>query len=166
MVDAHATTHASTTGYLLLHDFATPQELDALQGRAEAIVDDFDPSSVSIFSTRNQVCIHSTCIYPHAPPQTEKTDKQFLDSANGVSCFFEEKAFDAQGRLVQPKSQCINKIGHAMHDIDPVFRPWSRSNAMGAIMRQLGQQQPTPVQSMYIFKVTWCRQFDLQHITH
>lgn len=85
--------------------------------------------------------------------QTEKTDKQFLDSASGVTCFFEEKAFDAEGRLVQPKEQSINKIGHAMHDVDPVFRPWSRSAAMAAIMHQLGQAQPTPVQSMYIFKV-------------
>lgn len=58
----------------------------------------FDPSTVSsIFSTRNQA---------------QKTDTHFLDSANAVSFFFEEKAFDEGGQLVAPKNRAINKIGH------------------------------------------------------
>jgi hypothetical protein len=44
--------------------------------------------------------------------QEETTDTYFLDSANNVSCFFEEKAFDEEKKLRQAKSKSINKIGH------------------------------------------------------
>lgn len=36
-------------------DFVTEQQLDALKSRANAIVDDFDPAEVAIFSTTKQV---------------------------------------------------------------------------------------------------------------
>lgn len=44
--------------------------------------------------------------------QPQYLDNFFLDSSSNVSCFFEEKAFDEHSNLVQPKEQCINKIGH------------------------------------------------------
>lgn len=49
-------------------------------------------------------------------------DTYFLDSASQINYFFEEKAFNEAGQLQQPKELSINKIGHAMHDLDPVFR--------------------------------------------
>ena len=84
--------------------------------------------------------------------QKQTTDEHFLRSAAEVSCFFEQKAFDSRGTLVKAKAVSINKIGHAMHDLDPVFTPFSRSAALGRVLRAVGLQAPTPVQSMYIFK--------------
>jgi phytanoyl-CoA hydroxylase len=84
--------------------------------------------------------------------QKQTTDEHFLHSATAVSCFFEQKAFDERGTLVKDKALAINKIGHAMHDLDPVFTPFSRSAALGHVLRAVGLQAPTPVQSMYIFK--------------
>mmetsp|Transcript_29697 Transcript_29697/g.64845 ORF Transcript_29697/g.64845 Transcript_29697/m.64845 type:complete len:389 (-) Transcript_29697:234-1400(-) len=124
-------------GYLVIEDFATKEECSQLRERAEEIIDDFDPKTVSIFSTTDQ---ESTA------------DNYFLDSANNVSCFFEEKAFDDDRNLKQAKSKSINKIGHAMHDLDPVFAPFSRSEKLGEVAKSLGYVTPTPVQSMYIFK--------------
>jgi len=43
----------------------------------------------------------------------------------------EEKAFGSDGSLKQPKALSINKMGHAMHDLDPVFRAFSRSDKVG-----------------------------------
>lgn len=40
----------------------------------------------------------------------------------------------------------------ALHDLDPVFRQFSRSAAVCNVMRSLGYARPLPVQSMYIFK--------------
>lgn len=40
----------------------------------------------------------------------------------------------------------------ALHDLDPVFRQFSRSPKVAAVLRSLGYQRPLPVQSMYIFK--------------
>jgi phytanoyl-CoA hydroxylase len=64
----------------------------------------------------------------------------------------QEKAFDAAGALRQPKRLSINKIGHALHDLDPAFSSYSRSPKMAAALRALGLRRPAPVQSMYIFK--------------
>ena len=41
----------------------------------------------------------------------------------------------------------------AMHDLDPVFMQWSRSSQAAELLEDLGYKKPTPVQSMYIFKV-------------
>jgi hypothetical protein len=45
-------------------------------------------------------------------PQSKLTDDYFLKSSADIGFFFEEKAFDKDGNLVQPKNLCINKIGH------------------------------------------------------
>lgn len=42
----------------------------------------------------------------------------------------------------------------ALHDLDPAFRRFSRSDKVAVLLRSLGFRRPLPVQSMYIFKVT------------
>src|SRR5215467_9112712 len=94
-------------GFLVLENFVTPQACDALRARAEQLVREFDPSGViSIFSTHEQ---------------TRTSDDYFLDSGDKVRFFFEENAFNPDGTLKQNKDQSINKIGHALHDLDSVF---------------------------------------------
>ncbi|GLC44498.1 hypothetical protein PLESTM_001606600 [Pleodorina starrii] len=84
--------------------------------------------------------------------QVQETDNYFLNSASDVGFFFEDKAFDEEGKLRQAKELSINKVGHALHDLDPVFREFSRSAAVSNVLRSLGYKRPLPVQSMYIFK--------------
>lgn len=127
----------NSAGFLVLPDFASPVEVERLQARIRELVAAFDPaSSQSIFSTRDQ---------------QRKTDRQFLDSASTIDFFWEEDAIQ-DGRLVKPKEQAINKIGHAQHDIDPVCREWSRSAKVAELLADLGYRRPAPVQSMIIFK--------------
>ena len=125
-------------GYIVVPNFKSAAEIAALRERAAKIVDEFDPAtSKTIFTTKEQ----------------EKTvDYYFLNSANNISCFFEEEAFDEQGNLRQAKSLSINKIGHAIHDLDPVFSEFSRGPALARLAEQLGLQEPQIYQSMYIFK--------------
>ena len=40
-----------------------------------------------------------------------------------------------------------------LHDLDPAFRRFSRSEKVAQLIHSLGLQPPLPVQSMYIFKV-------------
>jgi len=125
-------------GFLVLPRFKTPEQIAALRERAEAIVDAFDPNaSRAIFTTRDQ---------------ERASDAWFLGSDNTVRCFFEEEAFGPDGELRQAKALSINKIGHAMHDLDPVFSAFTRDPKLAAVARGLGLEQPQVWQSMYIFK--------------
>ncbi|KAA8529045.1 hypothetical protein F0562_033467 [Nyssa sinensis] len=125
-------------GFLVIESFAGPEEVDAMRKRMDRLLDEFDcSSSASIFSTKNQ---------------QKLTDNYFYESAEKVSYFFEEKAFNEEGNLKQSKQLSINKVGHALHEIDPVFKTFSYSGKMSSLMFSLGYKRPVIIQSMYIFK--------------
>ena len=116
----------------MLPDFWSSHIVEELKTRAISLMDSYKPeeSESSVFSTVNQ-----------------KADDYFLSSAGEISFFLEEKADKSK-----PMSLSINKIGHAMHDLDPVFRKHSRSERVATVLRDLGYRHPQPVQSMYILK--------------
>jgi phytanoyl-CoA hydroxylase len=75
-----------------------------------------------------------------------------MHSGDEIRFFFEENAFLPDGQLRFPKERSINKIGHALHDLDPVFEDFSRNQKVRDIAAALGFANPLLVQSMYIFK--------------
>lgn len=79
-------------------------------------------------------------------------DAALIASADAVHAFYEEEAFDDAGRLVRAPEQAVNKLGHALHDRDPVFREVSRGPALAALAADLGLQRPQVWQSQVIFK--------------
>ncbi|XP_057415127.1 phytanoyl-CoA dioxygenase [Lotus japonicus] len=128
----------NSQGYLVIESFAGEDEIEGMMKRMEQLVDNFDPSSTaSIFSTKNQ---------------QKLTDDYFFDSVERVSFFFEEKAFGNNGDLKQPKQLSINKVGHALHEIEPAFKKFSSSQKFSSLMHSLGYKRPAVMQSMYIFK--------------
>jgi len=125
-------------GFLVLDGFADATVCDELRARAAELVDEFDPAEVvSIFSTHEQ---------------NRTTDDYFLTSGDKIRFFFEENAFNTDGTLKYEKEKSINKIGHALHDLDPVFERFSRSEKIKDIATAIGMKNPLLLQSMYIFK--------------
>jgi phytanoyl-CoA hydroxylase len=125
-------------GFLILEDFVSDESCERLKDRAETLVHDFDPAGViSIFSTHEQ---------------SRLVDDYFLESSDKVRFFFEENAFLADSSLRQSKEKSINKIGHALHDLDPVFHEFSRTLKIRQLVADLGIERPLLLQSMYIFK--------------
>jgi phytanoyl-CoA hydroxylase len=125
-------------GFLVLEDFVTAEACDALRARANEMVREFDPDGIiSVFSTREQ---------------TRTSDDYFLESGDKIRFFFEENAFNSDGTLQQSKEESINKIGHALHDLDPVFDRFSRTGQVEKLVHDLGLGNPLLLQSMYIFK--------------
>jgi phytanoyl-CoA hydroxylase len=125
-------------GVLVLPGFAAPAALATLRSRAQEIVEAFEPEAdAAVFSSRDRAVL---------------SQRALIESAGQVRCFFEEEAFDASGRLVVPKAQAINKIGHALHDREPVFDRFSRDPRLAALACDLGIARPLLMQSMLIFK--------------
>ena len=125
-------------GFVVVPGFKPPEALAAVRQRAQQLVDAFDPADgAGIFSTDGLAA---------------SRQQWFLDSGDQVRCFFEEEAIDAEGRMRVPKERSINKIGHALHHLDPVFATFSMGSDVAALAAALGVQSPRVWQSMVIFK--------------
>jgi len=125
-------------GVLVIEDFVSPAQCMVLRERAEALVQQHAPKlGHTVFSTQDQG--HARNAY-------------FEQSANSIGVFFEQGAHNALGELTVPLTQATNKLGHAMHDLDPVFNAFSRTADLVSVSDSLGMADPVLMQSMYIFK--------------
>ena len=71
-----------------------------------------------------------------------------MKSAYHISFFLEESIKPP----ILDKHASINKVGHALHDLDHVFRKYSYRPDYKALLNDLGYVNPQIVQSMYILK--------------
>lgn len=125
-------------GYAVIEGAFSADSIAAIRAAALRIVEKFDVDQHrSIFTTRDR---------------DTGRDRYFTDSAERIHCFLEEHALDGEGRLTQPKNLAINKIGHALHDLDPAFDAFCRQPVLAETLRGIGYSKPVLWQSMYIFK--------------
>ena len=126
-------------GFLVINNFYQIFECDVLRKKANYLINNFDKSFYfkSVFDTSNQ---------EHAQ------DKYFLESGDKIRMFFESKAFDEKGNFTSSINLIINKIGHALHDLDPDFYKFSHRKDLDEISKAIGFKVPKLLQSMYIFK--------------
>ena len=132
----------SENGVFLIRAFASPREVIEMRERMRSMIEQWDPeeSRDSVFVTTEDQHIRNS---------------YFLDSAEKISFFLEEGALDPVSHLIRkdiPKSEMINKAGHALHLLDPVFMKYSFSDKVVDLVGKLGYKDPVLPQSMYIFK--------------
>lgn len=138
MLSANQKKQYHENGYLVLEDAVDMEDIERLKAAALKIVDDFDiDKHRSVFTTSDR---------------DSGRDEYFFESSENIHCFLEEDALDENGTLVKPARLAINKIGHAMHDLNPEMRSVCRLPLFGQIMRDIGYHHPLLWQTMYIFK--------------
>lgn len=127
-----------SNGYCILPDFISSAQIEALKQRALQIIEEFEfADSQQVFSTLDDATTQ---------------DAYFLGSADKIRCFLEADALAPDGSLNCERQHAFNKIGHALHDLDPVFDAFSRHPNVAHLVRELGINDPLLWQSMYIFK--------------
>ena len=125
-------------GFLVVEDAIPGADCDALIDRCSAIVDAWDPAEGrSVFSTT-------------APKHA--SDAYFRESGDKIRVFLEDGAVDPAGNLTVDRHRAVNKLGHALHDLDPVFDRVSRSPVLSRLAACVGIGDPKLVQSMVIWK--------------
>ncbi|KAK1943312.1 Phytanoyl-CoA dioxygenase domain-containing protein 1 [Phytophthora citrophthora] len=127
-------------GFLVIPGALSPSTCDELRAKAAEYVAQCDVNvHRSIFTTNEQT--------------RRMNDEYFLESGDKIRYFFEEHAFkDDQKTLAVPLDVAINKIGHNLHNLDPVFHKVSYAAEVQEILKSLDYKRPMAVQSMYIFK--------------
>lgn len=127
-------------GFAVIEDFLTPDEVDELKNEVENLIKQMpEQSKRTIFSTVDSA-------------NRQNRDTYFVESADKIRYFFEAGALDSEGKLLVDPSVSLNKIGHALHELNPVFRKISLSEKVKECAFQLGFEDPAICQSMYIFK--------------
>ncbi|XP_069668929.1 phytanoyl-CoA dioxygenase domain-containing protein 1 [Periplaneta americana] len=125
-------------GYLVLEDFLTEKEVEELRKEGEALTQNIpDESRKAVFSTTEA---------------QQAKDKYFLESSDKISYFFEADAVGENGELVAEPKISLNKVGHALHWLNPVFKKYTFCEKVKETCFQLGLVDPVVVQSMYIYK--------------
>ncbi|MEL6347945.1 MAG: phytanoyl-CoA dioxygenase family protein [Myxococcota bacterium] len=124
---SHRSWSWETDGLRVIPGFLDATRCQQLRTRAAQIVAEQRASSPQVVFETDQ--------------QSHAGDEHFASSGGAIRLFFEEA-----------DPQQVNKIGHALHDLDPAFAELSRQPGLAKIVDEVGIAQPRLVQSMYIFK--------------
>ncbi len=132
-------------GYLVLPRFFT-DEAPALLEHAKQLIKAFDPADhpLTAFKTGDK---------GEEAKEEEKHigDRYFLSSGDKISYFLEEGALSPEGKLLREPERSVNKCGHALHALDPVFAKFSFSEKVKQVARSLDvHKDPKVLQSMIV----------------
>jgi len=130
-------------GYINIPAFLTSEQTDALLKRSKELLSEFNPDEHPLTRFKTSDMDHVG-------------DEYFLTSGDKIRYFLDEDALDKDGKLTREKDRAVNKIGHALHELEPEFRKVTLENEkLRSLARDLNfHHDPVALQSMVIFKQT------------
>ncbi|KAG8911043.1 hypothetical protein FRC01_005965 [Tulasnella sp. 417] len=130
--------------YLLIPNFLSQDDVREMMARSKQLLEDFtlEGHPMTKFTTGDST------------QDKHVGDDYFLNSGDKIRYFLEEDAVGSEGKLNRSKELAVNKIGHALHELDPTFRRISLQNErLKALAKDLQfHKDPAVLQSMLIFK--------------
>ncbi|XP_076436681.1 phytanoyl-CoA dioxygenase domain-containing protein 1 homolog [Babylonia areolata] len=124
-------------GYAIIENFLSEEEVQSLRTEMATIINNLDVKEHrSVFKTTDD----------------RVSDEYFMNSGDKIRFFFEAGAIAENGQLTVDKSRCVNKIGHALHCLNPTFKKVTFSDKVKKVAETVGFEDPVVCQSMYIFK--------------
>ncbi|XP_023600227.1 phytanoyl-CoA dioxygenase domain-containing protein 1 isoform X2 [Myotis lucifugus] len=108
-------------GFLVLEGFLSADECVAMQRRIGEIVAEMEVPlhCRTEFSTQGDEQL-----------RMQGSTDYFLSSGDKIRFFFEKGVFDKKGNFLVPPEKAINKVAHALHAYDPVFKRVTHSPKM------------------------------------
>lgn len=125
-------------GYCVIPDILSSEEVKLLKSECRKIVDDMNPQE------------HRT-VFLSGEDQIG-CDDYFLKSGDKIRFFYEKDVFNSEGDLTMEKHLSLNKIGHALHWFNPVFKKVTFGEQIKMIAQNLNLVDPVVTTGMYIFK--------------
>ncbi|KAF4402601.1 hypothetical protein G4B88_012386 [Cannabis sativa] len=110
------------------------------------IVGNLTPAQLHSFHSDGYIVMESFA----STDEVESLRKRMVELLNQFDYSTTASIFSTKNQ--QPKELSINKVGHALHEIDPVFKSFSNSEKVCSLFCSLGYKKPIIIQSMYIFK--------------
>ncbi|VVC25452.1 Phytanoyl-CoA dioxygenase [Cinara cedri] len=124
-------------GFVIIDNFLSEKQVNDLKEAGEKLTQNVPADA------RKNVFISS---------QKQVFNSYFLESAEKIGYFFEKNVLDDNGQLLVDSSLALNKVGHALHRLHPVFEECTYTEKVISVCRALGLINPVVSQSMYIYK--------------
>lgn len=133
-----AKSQIQTHGFLIVTDFWDASDITHATNEITTLINNYQPTNLHVFST----------ITP-----AQHKEKYFMNSARDISFFLEADAIDKDANLVYPKELAINKIGHALHTLNPIFKALTFSQKTRFLTQEILEMEKVAIpQSMVICK--------------